>query len=74
MAKASPARSRKTSNGNGNSQVTTTAKKAAPTATNLDESIRRRAYEIYEQEGCVHGRDQEHWLRAEAEVAGKRTA
>ncbi len=72
MAKASPARSRKTNTGNGNSQATTTAKRTA--ATNVDEAIRRRAYEIYEQEGYVHGRDQEHWLRAEAEVAGKRTA
>lgn len=73
MAKASPARSRKT-NGNGTAEASTTAKKkTAPTAS-LDEAIRRRAYELFEQEGCIHGRDQEHWLRAEAEVAGKRTA
>ncbi len=73
MAKASPARSRKTSNGNGQATTTATAKKTAQ-VSNVDEVIRRRAYEIYEQEGCIHGRDQEHWLRAEAEVAGKRTA
>ncbi len=74
MAKASPARSRKT-NGNGTAEASTiTAKKKTAPTSNLDEAIRRRAYELYEQEGCIHGRDQEHWLRAEAEVAGKRTA
>ncbi len=73
MPKASPARSRKASNGNGQTTTTVTAKKTAQ-VSNVDEVIRRRAYEIYEQEGRIHGRDQEHWLRAEAEVAGKRTA
>ena len=33
------------------------------------DQIRRRAYELYEQDGCEHGRDLEHWLRAEAEVS-----
>lgn len=33
--------------------------------------IAERAYEIWEQEGCPEGRDQEHWLRAEAEITGK---
>jgi DUF2934 family protein len=71
MAKASPARSRKT-NGNGTAEATTTTAKKK--TANLDEAIQRRAYELYEQEGRIHGRDQEHWLRAEAEVAGRRTA
>ena len=34
---------------------------------NLIEQIRRRAYEIWASEGCPHGRDRVHWLRAEAE-------
>jgi hypothetical protein len=38
----------------------------------LDESLQRkieqRAYEIWENEGGPHGRDLDHWLRAEAEI------
>jgi hypothetical protein len=34
----------------------------------LTEAIRTRAYEIWLNEGCPHGRDRIHWLRAEAEV------
>jgi hypothetical protein len=30
--------------------------------------IAARAYEIWEREGCYHGRDREHWLRAEQEL------
>ena len=29
--------------------------------------IRRRAYEIWQSEGCPEGRDRIHWTRAEAE-------
>ena len=35
---------------------------------NLDEEIRRRAYELWEQHGRVSGQEDEHWLRAEREV------
>jgi Protein of unknown function (DUF2934) len=38
---------------------------------NLDEEIRRRAYELYEQRGGEHGRAQEDWFRAEAEVRAR---
>jgi hypothetical protein len=34
-------------------------------------SIRRRAYEIWEQEGRPEGRARIHWLRAEAEFREK---
>ena len=38
-----------------------------------DEAVRlkieQRAYEIWESEGCPHGCDVDHWLRAEAEIA-----
>jgi hypothetical protein len=30
--------------------------------------IRERAYEIWQREGRPHGRDAEHWQRAEAEI------
>lgn len=33
--------------------------------------IARRAYEIWLSEGCPHGCDQEHWLRAERELVGE---
>lgn len=33
---------------------------------NLEEEIRRRAYEIYQERGRQDGRDVEDWLRAEA--------
>ena len=33
--------------------------------------IRERAYAIWEQEGRPDGKDREHWLRAEAEIAAE---
>ncbi len=30
--------------------------------------IRERAYCLWEEEGCPHGRDREYWQRAEAEM------
>lgn len=35
---------------------------------NLEEEIRRRAYELYEERGRDDGHDLEDWLRAEAEI------
>ena len=35
---------------------------------NLEDEIRRRAYELWEQHGCVDGHENEHWLVAEREV------
>ena len=35
---------------------------------NLDEEIRRRAYELYEKRGRDDGHDVDDWLLAEAEV------
>jgi HSP20 family molecular chaperone IbpA len=36
-------------------------------ANQMFQAIAQRAYELFESEGCLHGRDAEHWLRAEAE-------
>jgi hypothetical protein len=33
-----------------------------------EDRIRRRAYEIWEQEGRPHGRDWDHWTRAAQEI------
>lgn len=34
----------------------------------MEEEIRRRAYQLYEERGGQHGFDQDDWLRAETEV------
>jgi hypothetical protein len=34
----------------------------------LQEQIRRRAYELYEQRGRDDGHELDHWLQAESEV------
>jgi hypothetical protein len=36
----------------------------------LDEKIRLRAYELYEQRGRTDGSELEDWVQAEAEVLG----
>jgi hypothetical protein len=33
-----------------------------------DDRIRKRAHEIWEQEGRPHGKEREHWERAERDV------
>ena len=33
------------------------------------DAVRERAYRIWETEGKPHGRDLEHWLQAEREIA-----
>ena len=40
---------------------------------NLEEEIRCRAYQIYEERGREDGHDLEDWLRAEAEITGTAT-
>lgn len=45
----------------------------------LHEDITKRAYELFLADGGMHGRDVEHWLRAEQELTaaarpGKKTA
>lgn len=40
---------------------------------NLEDEIRRRAYELYEQRGREDGRDLEDWLQAEEEIKQTRT-
>lgn len=38
----------------------------------LDEKIRRRAYDLYEQRGRRNGHELDDWLQAEAEVTGNK--
>ena len=42
----------------------------SPKSPDLRAEIAKRAYEIWLNEGAGHGRDLDHWLRAEREVAG----
>ena len=48
-------------------------KSAAPNSrTDIEERIRRRAYEIYEHRGRIDGLDFDDWLQAETEIIGQR--
>jgi Protein of unknown function (DUF2934) len=38
------------------------------TPVELEETVRRRAYQIYEQRGMADGREVEDWLEAEAKL------
>jgi hypothetical protein len=45
------------------------APKAVPSAKgSLQERIKQRAYELWEADGRPHGKDAEHWARAEREL------
>jgi len=50
------------------------AKRPMPVSAsgNLEEEIRRRAYELYELRGREDGYAEEDWSRAEREVQGRR--
>ncbi len=37
-----------------------------------EEKIRRRALEIWKEQGCPDGRAREHWQQAEREVGGEK--
>ena len=41
---------------------------APPTPINMEDEIRRRAYELYQQRGTASGSEAEDWLAAEREV------
>jgi hypothetical protein len=41
------------------------------TMLDIDSAIRSRAYEFWQAEGEMPGRDMDYWLRAEAEVKVK---
>lgn len=47
---------------------------ASAVLTNVDEQIRARAYEIYQERGGTDGLDKDDWLRAEAEIRRKASA
>jgi hypothetical protein len=61
MARAQQATLKKTEGGS-----------AAPPVSHLSGSkaadVALRAYELWQQDGCPHGKDQEHWFQAEREL------
>lgn len=57
---------------NGRKAVSAVRNEPAKLPASIEEQIRRRAYELYEQRGREDGRDLEDWYRAEAEVAQKK--
>lgn len=59
---------------NGNSNVTSIETGHHQPTQDLAELVRLRAYEIYEQSGRPDGRAHEHWLQAEAEIRGRKSA
>jgi hypothetical protein len=48
-----------------------TADKPQDNDSALDHKIRRRAYQIWMEEGQPAGHDREHWKRAKAEVLAR---
>ena len=59
----------------GTAAVTTTSseprKVTTPVSIDLQGEIRRRAYELYEERGRVHGFEQEDWAQAEREIMAR---
>jgi Protein of unknown function (DUF2934) len=51
---------------------TSTTVNVMKSASDLQDQIRRRAYELYEQRGSNDGHEVSDWLQAEAEVAQKK--
>lgn len=43
-------------------------------STQLEEEIRRRAFQHYQARGCTGGHELDDWLQAEAEITHKRKA
>lgn len=39
--------------------------------TGIIEAVRRRAYELWQQEGQPEGQEMDHWFRAEQEIVGQ---
>ncbi len=47
-----------------------TRKETTP-AVDVDERIRKRAFELFQLRGCQDGHDLDDWMQAEAEIQGR---
>ena len=68
MARVLETTSKKPAGGSASTPATTLAAVPEPTA------VAARAYELWQQSGCAHGRDQEHWFQAERELRTRKSA
>jgi hypothetical protein len=50
-----------------------TEARATESPVDIQEQVRRRAFELYEQRGREDGHDLEDWLQAESELVQQRT-
>ena len=64
MASAQRTAKSRTAAGNAAPPVAAAARPAAA-------AIAARAYELWQQSGCPHGQDQEHWFQAERELRAR---
>jgi hypothetical protein len=77
MAKPRTPRSNSKKNGNASEFASASAPALAVEVKknvvpiNLEDEIRRRAYELFEQRAGAPGSEQEDWLRAESEVLAR---
>ncbi len=58
----------------GTARETPTTVAVMTSASELQDQIRRRAYELYEQRGSNDGHEVSDWLQAESEVTQKKVA
>lgn len=71
------ARSKKNTNGDSATPKKMASVTAMPSVamsnltSSMEEQIRQRAYELWEERGRQHGFAEQDWLRAEAEVLGR---
>lgn len=54
-------------------EVARTKLAATPEIPNVEEEVRKRAYELFEARGAVEGHELDDWLRAEEEIRGNKT-
>lgn len=54
-------------------EVARTKLAATPEIPNVEEEVRKRAYELFEARGGVEGHELDDWLRAEEEIRGNKT-
>ncbi|GJL53043.1 MAG: hypothetical protein NPIRA02_01750 [Nitrospirales bacterium] len=52
---------------------TTQGSQEIPEVDDLRACIACRAHELFEQGGCCHGHDLDHWLQAEQEILGSKS-
>ena len=78
MARAKTARTIEKTNGQSTSQpevkkASTINPDSAANQALLEEQIRFRAYQLFEQRGKTHGHAHEDWVRAEAELRSRQS-